>query len=65
MAMAMVVTLALVLCLLVATAYADVYLHMPRGSNNRLDDQNRCATIHFIHSHCLAWDSLRHHNNNK
>jgi hypothetical protein len=31
----------LVLCLLATSVMADVYLHMPRGSNNRLDDENR------------------------
>ena len=25
---------------------ADVFLHNPRGSNNRLDEQNRCVPYH-------------------
>ena len=29
------------LCVIVVAVNADVYMHNPRGSNNRLDEQNR------------------------
>ena len=33
--------------LLATAAYADLYVHNPRGSNNRLDEQNRYVPNHM------------------
>ena len=36
---------------LVASAYADVYMHNPRGGNNRVDDANNAPANRYA---CLC-----------